>query len=768
MREIRRIAAGSALPETPWKPPYYDGGVPPPGLVQEDGWDVVRKIWRRKWLVAGVTFAFILVGAAAAALITPRYAAEVRVLIGIPDPHVANIEAVLKNILPNTETTQSEAYVISSREVAKKVAYRLALDESPEFNPALQPKDGWRQTLSPSRLFGKLVGLIAPKHTDATPADDAHGSAIGGAPMTKEQRLWERIETRLLSRVEVTPLNRSHVLGISVESEEPVTAARVANTFADVYIEQQLTRKQRATDRANAWLQTRITELQQNAQQSERAVETYRRVNGLYETKSDTVIAQQLAALNAELVAAENAKAEAEVRLAQATLGLENPTNAESLPSVLQSPLIANLRGQQAALESQAAELSSTYTSKHPRVRDIQAQIGEIRGKIRGEIEKVVRGLRHEARMADDRFKRITARMEQIKGQMGQSNEKTVRLRELEREAEANRSMLQALLQRSKETVDQSEIQTPNAEIISHATVPLSPSFPPVTLMIVLSALVGLGAGTLLALLLENLDRTFRTAEEVEEYTGLPSLALVPILRGRHKGPEHVVQKPYSTFTGSLRMLNARLSLGSENVVTPGGVMMFTSALPGEGKTRISSAFAQLMATEGQRVILLDLDWKRPSLHRMFNQPLGAGLADLLNGDITPEQAVYQDPSSGTHVMFAGNVGRFPGYAAWIERLRMLLYTLSRHYDLVVLDTSPALVAPEVLHLARLVDKTILVVKWASTPRRVVSGEIRNLYGVGGRIAGVVLSQVNPRRYRKYGYDDAGYLNPRHLVHTAS
>ena len=193
---------------------------------------------------------------------------------------------------------------------------------------------------------------------------------------------------------------------------------------------------------------------------------------------------------------------------------------------------------------------------------------------------------------------------------------------------------------------------------------------------------------------------------------------------------------------------------------------MFTSALPGEGKTRISSSFAQLMATEGKRVILLDLDWKRPNLHRMFNQAPGAGLADLLNGDITPDQAVYHDPASGAHVMFAGNVGRFPGYVAWIERLRMLLYTLSRHYDLIVLDTSPALLAPEVLHLARLVDRTILVVKWASTPRRVVSSEIRNIYSVGGRIAGVVLSQVNPRRYRKYGYDDAGYLSPRHLVHT--
>jgi uncharacterized protein involved in exopolysaccharide biosynthesis/Mrp family chromosome partitioning ATPase len=764
MREIRQIPSSpAALPDPRWPSPYYDAGYGP-DPAQEDNWDVVRKIWRRKWLVMGATFAFILAGAGTAAFMTPRYTAEVRVLIGIPDPHIANIEAVLKSILPNSETTQSEAYVIASREVAQKVAYRLALDKSPEFNSALLPKDTWRDAISPSRLFRQLIDLIAPKQDDAAPTGGA-SEADQHAP-SAEQRQEEMIEAALLNRIEVIPLNRSHVLGISAESREPVTAARIANTFADVYIEQQLTRKQRATDRANTWLQTRISELQQTAHESERAVEGYRRENGLYETKSDTVIAQQLAALNADLVAAENGKAEAQVRLAQATSGQENPNNVESLPSVLQSPLIATLRGQQAELERQAAELSSKYTNKHPRVRDIRAQIAENRAKIKDEIEKIVRGLRHEARMADDRYTRITSRMEQLKQQMGQSNDKSVKLRELEREALANRTMLQTLVQRSKETVDQRDIQTPNAEIISYATVPLSPSFPPVTLILVMATLVGTGVGILLALLLENLDRTFRTSEEVEEYTGLPSLALVPIIKGRHKGPGHVVKKPYSTFTGSLRMLNARLSLGNENSAAPGGVMMFTSALPGEGKTRISSSFAQLMATEGQRVILLDLDWKRPSLHRMFNQPPGAGLSDLLNGDITPEQAVYHDPASGAHVMFAGNVGRFPGYVAWIERLRMLLYTLSRHYDLIVLDTSPALLAPEVLHLARLVDRTILVVKWASTPRRVVSSEIRNLYSVGGRIAGVVLSQVNPRRYRKYGYDDAGYLNPRHLVHT--
>jgi Mrp family chromosome partitioning ATPase len=328
--------------------------------------------------------------------------------------------------------------------------------------------------------------------------------------------------------------------------------------------------------------------------------------------------------------------------------------------------------------------------------------------------------------------------------------------------------MLETLLLRSKETVSQQDIAVPTADIISRANVPFGPSFPPKALIIVIAALIGTGAGVLIALLLENLDQTFRTGDEVEEYIGLPPLALVPAVKRRRPTPiEHVARKPYSTFTNSLRMFAARLTLGSSDGKMP-KTMLFTSALPSEGKSRISTSFAQMLALDGQRVILLDLDWKKPGLHRMFKQSRGFGIADLLHGDITPEEAVYRDPLSGAHIMFAGNVGRLHGNTAWLERLRLLLQTLSRHYDVVILDSSPATVAPEVLYLARLVEHTIFVVKWASTPRRAVAGEIRNLLRVGARIDGIVLSQVDPKRYHKYGYDEEDGLRHRYLIHGAS
>lgn len=762
MAELRQLTH-DPRPELPaWRAPQHYEALRTAEFAQGDARDLLRKIWRRKGLVLGVLGGFVIAGLAINGLLPERYTGEVRILVGIQEPRVANFESVLKGVAANTETVQSEAYVIASNEVARKVGYRLALDKSPEFNPSLKPKTEWQLFADWFRDIGRSVGDWFRSDSGSEPSEDA---ASTEETVGKEERFWQRIDARLLNRIEVLPLNRSHVLSVTTESEDPVLAARLANTLGEVYVEQQLTRKRRATDKANDWLQKRIDELRVNVEKSARAVEEYRRQNGLYETKTDTVIAQQLGALNRDLIAAENQKAEAEVRVAQTAAQAANPGRVESLPAVLQSPAILALRGRQVELERQAAELSAAYTNKHPKMRDVRAQMADINAKIKQEIQRVLSGLRHEARMAQERYDRIAARMDELKGQMGQSNEQSVKLRELEREAQANRTLLESLLQRSKETVDQQEIMNSDTEIISRANVPLRPSFPPTNVILVLSVLGGLGCGVLLALVLESFDQTFRTGEEVEEYTGLPTLALLPIMKERRRAPDHIVRQPHSNFTGSLRMLSARLSLGSGGMPN---LMMFTSALPGEGKSRLSSSFAQLLALDGRRVIVLDLDWRQPTLHRVFGQRRGVGVADLLNGDIGPEQAVYRDRHSGAHVMFAGNVNRIRANAGWLERMRMLLYTLSRHYDVVILDTSPVLVAPEVLHLARLVEKTILVVKWASTPRSAVAGEIKNLLSVGADVPGIVLSQVDPRRYNKYGYEDAAYLRHSYWAHNAA
>jgi uncharacterized protein involved in exopolysaccharide biosynthesis/Mrp family chromosome partitioning ATPase len=727
----------------------------------EGGWDFLRKVWRRKGLVIGLTLGLVVIGIALAATLTPRYTAETRLLVGVEQARVTNIESLIKGLTANIETVESEAYVVASQEIARRVGYRLALDKSVEFNPTLQ-EDAWYAMLDPRRLVN--VAAIRSWFASDVKADDRNVSEDAlpeEDALSEQERIWQMIDARILNRIEVSPLTRSHVLAIKATAEEPVTAARIANSFAEVYIQQQVNRRRQTSSQANDWLEQRIGELQKNVQEAERQVESYRREAGLYETKSDTIIAQQLATLNQSLVEAENAQAQAQARLAQAQGSANNP---ESLPAVLMSANITMLRTKQVELEREAAELSATYTKEHPRVRNIQGQIAGLRGEMKQEIARIVDGLRQEERVAADRYKRVTARLDELQGKMGVSNNKTIRLRELEREAETARGMLASLMQRSQELINQpTNMSQTDAVVISRAGVPMVPSFPPTMLIVILAAAVGFVASILVALLLENLDQTFRTGEEIEEYTGLPALALLPRVEKKQRRVGHVVRNPYSSFTEGLRMLGARLSLGEGETDLP-GLVMFTSALPGEGKSFTSSSFAQLMALEGRRVILLDLDWRKPTLHKLFGQPSSPGLVELLNREVDAERAIYRDPQSGAHVMFTGNVGRVRSLGARIEYLRMLLKTLSRHYDVIILDTPPVMFSPEVLYLARLAEKIVLNVKWASTPRRAVASEIKNLMRAGAATPGVVLSQIDPRRYNKYSYEDAGYMRHKYLT----
>ncbi|MEX2643897.1 MAG: polysaccharide biosynthesis tyrosine autokinase [Acetobacterales bacterium] len=738
-----------------------------------DGWDSIRKVWRRKWLVAGVAAGFAVLAGVSAATMTPHYTTEARILLGVQDPNVIKMEQVLEGFVPSNGAVRSEAYVIESRQMARQVAYRLALDQSPMYNPELRPEPGWTDKLSLSYAKEQVKSLIMAG-LSFVGLDMSEERVPTGLEMTPEElaaaekeELWTNIESKLLSQITVEPLNRSNVLSLTVEATDPQVAARIANSFANIYVEQKLSSRRAATGRANDWLQTRIDELRGEVRESERAVEEYRQRHDLYATKSDTVIGQQLAALNAELARTEGELSAARARLSQAETQEGNGGNADSLPAVLQSPLIRQLRGQQSELESEAADLSANYTDRHPRIRNIRAQIADVTSKINAEIDRTIDGLRNEVQIASNQFQSVRNRMDELKAEMGVANTESVELRRLERDAEANRSLLESLLQRSKETMSQSSLLTSNADVLSNAAVPRWPSFPPTNLILLLGTMVGIGLGVLIALVLEKLDQTFRTSDEIEEFTGLPTLALIPILRRLGSGRmDHVLRNPHSVYANSLRMLATFLSSDSD-IRSLSGLVVFTSAVAAEGKSHTSCSFAQLLASEGRKVILLDLDWRQPTQHRLFGERRRAGVIELLSGKGSPEDIVHHDKASGVDVLFAGDTRLMQGRTVPLERLQLLLHTLSQHYDVIVVDTSPTMLTPEVMYLARIADHFVMNVKWGQTTRRAVTTEIKNILRSGGRVSGVALSHVDLDRYTKYSYADGGYLRHGYLVQDA-
>jgi capsular exopolysaccharide synthesis family protein len=714
------------------------------GIGGSDLNDALRKLQRHLKLIIACLVVCTLAAFLVVSQLAPRYSAFAQVQVGVPEPKVlSKTEAVMAGQQPDAEMVRNESYVMASPTVAKIVIGKYGLDRDPEFNPELRTPSLWQRI---SYFFSDL--LSGPDDSRSTP--DAAERA---------KRREERIINSVLSKIDVQPIARSYMLGIEADSVDPTTAAKLANGFSEAYVAQQRDRKWQATRSAEIYLKNRIAEMQREVAKSDKAVEDYRRRTGLLKGATTGVTEQQLTELNTQLILAQAGKAEAEAKLNEALSLAKKPNASETIPAVLQSPTIQAMKQQQIEVQRKIAELSSTYGERHPKMQNARAEEAEIRAKIGIEVQRVIAGLRNEARSATARYEALRDSFARLKTEAGNANEESIELQALDREASANRTMLEALLARYKETTAQQDLVQADARVVAPASVPDSPSFPPRMLLIVIAAIGGLGIGVLIAFVIENFDKTFRRPEEIEEQTGLPTLALVPTLARRARPAHHVLDKPVSPFSDSLRRLD--ISMHADNPAEPSRLIMIASAVPKEGKSLLCASFARLLANSGRRVLLMDCDWRRPSQHRLFGTRNRTGLAQVLAKEVSIENALYRDRDSGAHLLCAGVSRPANLHILNSESMRELLVELANGYDTVILDTPPVLVGAEVLHLARLVDKTVFLARWGRTPREVALTALKQLVEAHANVAGVALTQVDSDRYRYYSYAqlDYGYSN---------
>src|SRR6267154_3176199 len=311
----RRRIALRAVPPTP----HYLTAEPVSRLTpaaEEPGFlETIRKLWRHRGLIALCT---VVVGGAATAVawsMPSIYVSEARVLVGVQAPRLPNVESLVADVSPDAERVQNEGFILQSRNIAKQVIDQLRLRDDPEFNPNLRKPSFWAR-LNPQQYLPPVVDAWIAQLTSAKPkaadTDKFTGFSTGAA--ADEDRMIDA----LLYRVDVSTLGRSHVLSVKAESQNPSTAAAIANTLAERYLEYQRRDKIESMDRVDKFLLGRISELREQVAKSDQAVEDYRRSHGLYKSGGSGVTAQQLSELNTQLLAAQTAKAEAESRLKEA------------------------------------------------------------------------------------------------------------------------------------------------------------------------------------------------------------------------------------------------------------------------------------------------------------------------------------------------------------------------------------------------------------------------------------------------------------------
>jgi capsular exopolysaccharide synthesis family protein len=707
----------------------------------------LRPRWR---LIAGLVIAITTLTYLVCELITPLYATRAIVMIDPREAKRAASSADQTAMPPSEETVRkNEIAIIRSRSVAEAVIARLSLDRYPEFNPALR-STFWLHDVAEelvslrARATSTLLSLLSPSE----PARTTFRSL--------EDRGPERITDVFLDRLRVTSTDASRVIEIGFFSENAQRAALIANTIADEYVLYKSHLEIAEARSAAQYLEQNVEEINRKIRDSERAIEEMRSERGLLPTANVKVIIDQLSEVNKQLGAATAERVNAQGWLAElhSARGAGRP---DSAASVLGSQLIQRLQAEGALLAAKIAEMSASYGENHPKMIEARAQLKDLRARIDAEVAKITTSNQNALVVAKAKEMQLRQELESLKSQVAKANTSEVDLRAMERETEANRTLQSKLVARLNEAKAQIGVQSPAAWIISKATVPRSPSFPPKLAMIGAALLISATAGTILFVLLERNDGSIRSMAQIRSLTPARVLGAIPMIKRKRSdraSPQSriLAGRRRSLFSENLRA--AWFQIDSANP-SPTKTMLITSSVSGEGKSTVAVSLACMLALAGRRVVIVDADLRHPNVHRMMQLQKSPGLAEVIAGEKELEEVLQVESASGAYVLAAGASVSSPGDILESPRLRQILLALSLDFDTVIIDSPPVLAVYDAGVVAQHADTTIMVVRWGDTKTATFVTALRRMSDLNIPVKGIVLSMVNSKKYGLYGYPDA-------------
>lgn len=749
-----------AVPATP--PPERANGVNRSQSI--DPREIFRILRRQSRIIVLSTLVLLLLATVFVMSVTPLFTATSTVFI---DPRRSNVGEpsgqVLSNFNTDDSTIESQVLLIQSVAVLQRVVESLKLTDDPEFAP--QP--GWLDRVK--RLFGK---------------DDA------AAITRREAAIKSQAVENLQRSLKVVRQRTTFLVDISASSRDPAKAATIANAIAEGYFTEQVRSKYDTAKIAGGWLGKQIEDLKARVQTSDKAVQDFRTANNLVASQGVTLNDQQITDLNNRLVEARVQTAEARAKYDQVAQIAKSGRDPGSVAEALSSDIISRLRTQYADLAKNEAELSTKYGSRHPQVGTIRAQLRDTQKLIDEEVQRILQGRRQLYEVAAAREDSLRKSLDALQGVSNDSSQAQVKLRELQREADANRTLYESFLARYKETSAQESLEMPESRVVTRAGVPIRPSFPKTMLTLGLAILLGLGLGSVLALIADYLDRRIKSLDQAQSVSGLPSLAAIPAIglrelarlakRGRDELKHYdaktarllptplqpplmryAIEEPTSTFAEAVRAIRLAVLRVARTKATQ--VVMVTSAIDSEGKTTLAANLAFSFASMGVRTILVEGDLRNPEMSRSLCPHARFGLLQAAMGETPLHHAIVVEPTTGLAVL----PSPFPANAALMaefvpsEGMEAILTELRQHFDMIVVDAPPLLPVVDARTMAEGADSILLAIGWDRTPQDVVVRALDLIAPVQDRLIGTVLTRVDLNRQRFYeSYDSASYAIP--------
>ena len=781
-------AEDRALASFPSHPVYSEP------LVVDDDWhlrDYWRAIRNRSWLVAGIAILVTSLVAVYMVLKPDLYEAQAQVQVDLENTNTTlgsskNTSIIVSNPLNDPAYFGTQLQILSGPRLLQRVINRLDLESNPKFSTT--PKQPLEQL---KRFMG--MGTKSGDNT-STSNEFPFSTEIPGNKSREEIAEAARLAPLVLllqENLTIAPVKESRLpnkttrlINVSFADPSPLVAAKVVNTLADSYVAYNREVISSANETTSGFLQKQIAEIQGKIRGGEERLINYSKSNQILslETNQNTTV-ERLVGLNQQLLQAEN-----ERKIAQSVYcaSLE-PGAAESLAESNHSQFpgaettvtaqIGKAQTQLAELRQKRAELLVENTEEWPEVKEIDQQIQVLQEQVKESRERAASivksnlGIRYNQALAHERALRTA--FDQQKVETLAQNQAAINYRIIQQEIETNKSLLDSLLQRSKQNdISAAGVQN-NIHVIDYAVAPTEALGPRRLLNTTLALALSLAFAVGLALLLEYLDDTIGTPDEVQKRLGLPTLSLIPSVRGklrsdlrnafrgevRHAHPELLIHTGnQSPLAEAYRHLRSTMLLSSTGPKPK--TLLITSSQANEGKTTTTVNIAASLAQMGAKVLLIDADMHRPCLHKMFDVENVRGLSTILAGEVEEfdlDDLIAQDQQSGISLLPAGPVPTNPTELLCKEQMKHLLDIVRPRFNYIIIDSPPIITFTDSVIISSMVDGVLLVVHGNKVSRDLVRCSKEILGRVGARIFGVILNNVNPspadyfyfRRYKE-------------------
>ncbi|HKV09569.1 MAG TPA: polysaccharide biosynthesis tyrosine autokinase, partial [Thermoanaerobaculia bacterium] len=743
--------------------------LPEPGLADEpetgpemdlnlaEYWGMVRRHWK---LVAATCLTGLAAASIHYAITPPQYTAS------------ATIQIERRSLTPvgsaqnpwyenwwNMEFYPTQYELLQSRGLAERVVKNLDLMEDPDFNP----------------------GAGARKDSATRPSAEDDEAVLG------------LLADSIRGGLAVEPVRNTQLVRLTYRSKNPDFAAKAANGFAEAFIDMGVEDRYATAGKASTFLSTQIEALKQEIQEKETQLQAFSRRSDMVPLESNSsVILQRLQSLNSDYTDAKRFRIEKEATYRELML-----TPKETIADSLNSGVVGGLRADQLKMEREYATRLKTYKPDWPEMVTLKAEIEKGQQHLDGVIQEMVEKARGSAQAAYQTAQRqeqaLQSEIERLKGEAIDQNSATVEFTNLKVEVETRRDLLDELLRKQSETevaVRLQDTRESNVRIIDQALVPGGPSAPSLRKDLSYGLLLGLLLGVGCALLIEFLDRTVKSADEIERRLGLPPLATIQdiVEAGKLYGsgygygygtdPEEAPagrikraarstarlekkkasapgqgqgqaaqielvphERPRTLISEAYRSLRTALLLSSAREIK---IIAVTSAMAGEGKTATAANLAVVLAQLGRQVLIVDCDLRKPRLHQVFHVSNRFGLVNQLTSVVEPDAVFLPTEVPNLWVTPSGPIPPNPSELLASDRMREWLKAVRNRFDYVVVDTPPALAVTDATLVGMLVDGVVLTLRSGKVTRDEARSCRDKLRRAGIKILGAVLNRHRP------------------------